>query len=100
MTRDYITPPNFDVHHDAIDGAKPDPWGYSRLDRLDGLDTRGPAPRYRAAINIAPVRPIAHRATYSPPEPWSPILTVIVLLPTVVIMAAVVVLLIARLAVR
>lgn len=92
MTRDYITPPNFDVHHDAIEGATPDPWGgYSRLDRLDGLDTRGPAP-----FPPVPARSVADRITAHPVESWSRKLTVLLVVPPVLLMAGILGLLIAQ----
>lgn len=92
MTRDYLTPPNFDVHHDAIDGPTPDPWGgWSRLDKLDGLDTRGPAP-------FPPVsaRSVADRITARPVQSWSRKLSVLLIVPPVIGMAVILGLVIAQ----
>jgi len=95
MTLDF-TPPNFEsFHDDAIEGVKPGPWDdYSRLDRLDGLDTRTVDDLIKAPHRPVPARPVA-RQTHKPVEDWSLKLTLFCIVPPVVAMAVLVALLIA-----
>jgi hypothetical protein len=90
-----ITPQNFDsFHEDAIEGATPGPWdGYSRLDRLDGLDTRTVDDLINAPHRPVPARPVVRQA-HKPVEPWSLTLTLMLIVPPVVAMVVLVALLI------
>ncbi|TFD80683.1 hypothetical protein E3T54_02775 [Cryobacterium sp. Sr8] len=64
---------------------------FSRLDRFDGLDTRGPEPRYRAIVEIRP----------APSAPsWSRKLTALAFIPPLVLMLLAISLLITDLVVR
>lgn len=64
---------------------------FSHLDRLDGLDTRGPEPRYRAIVEIRPA-PSA--------QSWSRKLTALTIIPPLVLMLLAIGLLITDLVVR
>lgn len=60
---------------------------FSRLDRLDGLDTRGPEPRYRAAIDITgePVKVTIPTWPKIDPLMWAPPAILLVLAVAVLI---------------
>lgn len=83
-----LVSPSFDPHEEAIDGVKPDPWGYSRT--VDDL-IRAPHPP-------VPARPVAHQSVLV--EPWSRKLTVMVIVPPVVLMVVLVGLLIVDMVTR